>query len=439
MNIMNRKNIIKYRNNITIMIFSKESKILISFLIDNNCLDKSCNMKKNTEMIFEKMYKDIDEGKSYINSIKNIEGNMFYKMKFEKINMISQIPIPKTFDINSFPKEIEEHIKKSIIYNLSYMFSLFDRKINIYFLLEDKKIEKYNEYNEYVDRILIWLYIVNKYSKNRCGKTLDFYIYFTSKQKLLPNSSIDILGKNHVNTAFTYTCVKNAEIVIFRKEEWFKVLIHETFHSFSLDFSEMNVDFCNEKILSLFPVNSEVRLYESYTEFWARIMNICFCSYFQSNKIKRYDYLMNVEKLMNIEVSYSLFQMLKVLNFMGLDYSDLYSKNKRSIIARKNQYKEKSSILAYYIITSILIFNYEDFMEWCKKNNNNVIVFKKTISNLNNFCDFIEIKYKSKRLIEFLDCLQDKIDNIINKRRSKKNREFLFIINNIRMTSVEMD
>jgi L-rhamnose isomerase len=70
--------------------------------------------------------------------------------------------------------------------------------------------------------------------------TEKIYIYHTSLLKILPNTNVDILNENNVNTAFTRTCPSNSEIVVFRKEEWFKVFIHETFHSFGIDFASMN-------------------------------------------------------------------------------------------------------------------------------------------------------------------------------------------------------
>ena len=73
------------------------------------------------------------------------------------------------------------------------------------------------------------------------------FIYSTELTKNLPNSNIDILDQIHVNTAFTYSCIEQSnEIVIFRKEEWLKVLIHESFHNFGLDFSDMNTSECNK-------------------------------------------------------------------------------------------------------------------------------------------------------------------------------------------------
>jgi hypothetical protein len=157
---------------------------------------------------------------------------------------------------------------------------MFNRNINIIFITEDDNIETLiDTYNNYVDYMLVWLYIADIYSSKKCVKQLKIFIYHTSLLKILPDTNIEILNQNNVNTGFSRTCPSDSEIVIFRKEEWFKVFIHETFHNFGLDFSSMNVIPCNEMILKLFPVNSEVTLYEAYTEFWARIINALFCSF----------------------------------------------------------------------------------------------------------------------------------------------------------------
>ena len=67
----------------------------------------------------------------------------------------------------------------------------------------------------------------------------------------MPDSNIDIIDQIHVNTGFTTTCPVDSEIVIFREEEWFKVFIHETFHNFALDFSDMNNSACHKIVLDI--------------------------------------------------------------------------------------------------------------------------------------------------------------------------------------------
>ena len=58
---------------------------------------------------------------------------------------------------------------------------------------------------------------------------------------------------------------------------------------------------------------------------------------------------------------------------MGLSYSDLYSNSKHSQVLRENLYKENTNVLSYYIIKTVLLNNYQSFLEWCNKNNLSLI------------------------------------------------------------------
>jgi hypothetical protein len=145
---------------------------------------------------------------------------------------------------------------------ITYHFSLYGRNIKVHFIVEDDNVElEIETYNKHVDSIIMWLYILNQYASKQCATSLVIYLYFTSLEKRIPNSNIFILDEINVNTAFTTTCPKDSEIVVFRKEEWFKVLIHETFHNFALDFSDMNNNNAHKCILDIFKVNSNVNLY----------------------------------------------------------------------------------------------------------------------------------------------------------------------------------
>ena len=256
----------------------------------------------------------------------------------------------------------------------------------------------------------------------------------TSLLKTLPTSNIDIIDENHANTAFTYTCVPISEIIIFRKEEWFKVFLHETFHNFGLDFSGMNNDYCKEHILSIFDVTSEVNLYEAYTEFWGEIMNCLLTSFFFSkNKNNLSGFLSTTYFLIDLERKFSFFQMVKVLDFMGLTYHDLYSLTKQSQLKRNTFYKENTSILAYYVIKTILINQYMDFIVWCDTCHFSLLDFKKTMNHQKEFCKYIEYHYKTKIMLERTREMEEVVDH---RNAKKKNADFLK--NTMRMTLLEM-
>lgn len=420
------------------MKLTNESQKMMSFFVEHNCL-LPIKQTLKTDKILKNLYNDLSNGFSYIQSLKTKLGKSFYTLKIVDINNPNQIPKPRTFHVNSFPKEIIKHIDGNSLSSITYSFDLFDRNIKIIFLTEHGKIEKQIEtYINYVDNMLVWLYIVNKYASTNCSHELSIYIYHTSLLKILPKTKINILNQNNVNSAFTRTCQKESEIVVFRKEEWFKVFIHETFHSFGLDFSDMYTENCNSKILNIFKVNSDVNLYESYTEFWARLMNALFCSYIHmKNKNNVEEFLTNAEFYINFERIYSFFQMVKILNFMDMTYKNLYENTIHSENIRKTLYKEDTNVLSYYIITLVLINSYQDFLSWCYTNNNiSLLQFTKTSLNLDIFCNFIEKKYKTKSMIDGIICTEKLLER--GNRAAKKDSGLNYLLRNLRMTICEL-
>jgi hypothetical protein len=282
----------------------------------------------------------------------------------------------------------------------------------------------------------MWLYIINQYASKQCANSLVIYFYFTSLEKKLPTTNIHILDEINVNTAFTTTCPKDSEIVVFRKEEWFKVFMHETFHNFALDFSDMNNNDSHKCILDIFKVDSDVNLYEAYTEFWAEIMNALFCTFFSlKNKNDSNDFLSHADFFINFERTYSFFQLVKTLDFMGLTYKDLYSETERSRINRENLYKEKTNVLSYYVIKTVLLNNYQGFLSWCKTNNLSLLQFKKTLKNQLELCKFIENNYKSNSMLHGISETKSFLTDI---RKKGKKTNLSYVLSNLRMSICEL-
>lgn len=146
------------------MKITKESNKLMSFFVENNCV-LPLKQTIKTDIILKRLYNDIKSGFSYINDIRTKMCDSFYKLKVEHITKISQIPKPSTFPPNAFPSEVRKHIDEYSIGLLKYSFNLFDRNISIIFLTEDGNVENLIEqYNNYVNYMLVWLYIVDIYS-----------------------------------------------------------------------------------------------------------------------------------------------------------------------------------------------------------------------------------------------------------------------------------
>jgi len=416
------------------MKLTKNSRKLMTFFTKNNFINKVKQTKRTTSIIRE-LYDDIFEAYNYLNSLK--QKGKYYTISTKNVLSAKQISRPQNFNSNSFPDIVRKHIDELTMSELTYQFSLYGRNITLHFIVEESNIElKIDEYNKYVDSIIMWLYILNQYSSKQCVNSLVVYFYFTSLEKKLPSSNIFILDEINVNTAFTTTCPKDSEIVVFRKEEWFKVFIHETFHNFGLDFSDMNNSDAHRCILDIFKVDSDVNLYESYTEFWAEIMNALFCSFVSlKDKTNVSEFLSHSEFFINFERTYSFFQLVKTLNFMGLTYNDLYSNSSHSKILRENLYKEKSNVLSYYIIKTVLINNYQNYLYWCKLHNLSLIQFKKTIGNQKEYCDFIQKHYKNLSMLDGVTETQHFLREI---ERKNKRYNYHYILSNLRMSICEL-
>lgn len=434
-----------------------ESHKLMSFFVENNCLNP-IKQTKTTDMFFTYFFKELINAVNYINEQKRIyreKKQSFYNLKIMRIDSIKQIPKPKTFSADGFPDKARKTINEYAMTSLHYSFKLYDREFTVYFVLElpinDVKIDRYNNY---IDYIMYWFYIVSKHASKTCTNKLSVFIYHTYLTKILPGTNIEILDEDNVNTGFTRTCQPTGEIVIYRLEEWFKVLIHESIHNFGLDFSDMDNTSCHNKIRALFPIKSDVNLYEAYTEFWARIMNIVFCSYANATvKTNIDEMLTNTEFFVNFERIYAFYQMTKVLDFMDIEYRHLIEKSSYSDSLRKTFYKENTNVLSYYILTLILLNNYQDFFIWCKANNSSMLQFKKTVDTQNRFCDFIAARYKRPEFLYNIECSEKLLSKVkkmsvkdsdkkIKKNSSIKSSSLsiysTFLLNNLRMTLCEL-
>ena len=410
------------------MNITKDSDKILSFLVkDDNINYKYHKPIGKSKHIFKVLYNKLSKAKTLIKEIGASE--------VTKITNPEQIVKPRDYDNRSFPAKILQHIdqhsKTQYLYtvnsntstNSSLNSSLFSRTIKVYFIDEHNEptLDK-NKYADCFKKMLYWFYILNSSASRTCSQTITVYIYLSSVKKELPEHSSIIIDQNNANTGFNKNCSVNSEICIFREEEWFKVFLHESFHNFSLDFSDMNIDHINKQILQLFPLaNSEVTAYEAYTEFWAEIMNACILAIsLKGNTLGKNgvttptlnEFLKTCEFIINCERNFGMYQLVKVLKHMNLSYIDLINikkreeRNTQTDLKQNNpdrKYKENTNVLSYYVLKNILLNNYNEFLEWCDQNNTNTFQFVKTEEHLQMFYKFIEKHYKTKDMLELIN------------------------------------
>jgi hypothetical protein len=356
----------------------------------------------NTKNVLKDIYLKFNESILEINSI-------LFQNGYIKTNMNTKEFIkPKGF--NMIPELLQNDINTNLIYQTVYKYNIFGKEITIYINEEKYDID---EYNECIKRMMILFSTYLKYSNKKCSNKLSIFLFFSKMAKTLPK--YEQLERHHLNNAYTYPCLNESELVIYRKEEWFKVFCHESIHNLGLDFSKTDDTISKNEILKIFPIKSDVRLFEAYTETWAKIMNCIFVSIYESKEtnldsfISRFNYLITKERI------FTILQTVKILNHMGLQYEDLYELSDKHINKRET-YNEKTYLISYFVINSILLNNYQEFIEWCLNNNVNILQFdnENYKEKQQMLCEFIRKYHDSKILIK-------RFNNILEYYNKKNN------------------
>ena len=411
------------------MNFSHDSIYYIQYFLNN--LKHSKRKDNNINKYIKVLYDDIHTSYQHIQKLKKKE-----KIKTSTINIdhVSQIPKPDSFTSKYFPEEIKNHIHKKSYKLITCNAKISGRDITIHLVCSDQSEikSKYSKrlnkkYECYINKMLMWLSLAFQYSSKVCSETLDIYLYLTPFKKKLPESELVVLDAKQVNTAWTWACEKNGEIILFREEEWFKVFIHETFHNLGLDFANMNLQNLNTKLRKIFRIHGEINSFEAYCDFWARILNSAFTSYFLlDNKSSYNEFSLYCDFCFQLERMFTIFQCAKVLQYMNLLYSQLYETDISSI------YKENTNVFSYYILTAVLMNDYTEFFSWCNKNNISLFQFKRTDQNLDLYYDYIRDHYKEPALLNIIDDYTNMIVRL-NKNKTKNKK----ILETTRMSLIE--
>ena len=275
-----------------------------------------------------------------------------------------------------------------------------DRMDNFTFTFKHRTVSVYMSHvpnmSKYMKKIYLWFYLVDSYPNPKCSKNVNVYIHLTPFTKRIPTDGSPI-NQINANTAFTTFCSSSTDIHVYRIEEWFKVLIHESFHNLGLEFSPFITEDINRQILEMFPVKSDVNLGESYAEIWAELINCAIVSYLVARDKTNHDGMLErLDKFLDIETKFSLVQCAKVLRHNQMKYSDFYSGSSVAL----QRYYENTNVLSYYVIKSILMNNKNEFITWCVSNNKNPLDFHKTPANINRYCALIRQLYRKPDFIQ---------------------------------------
>lgn len=308
--------------------------------------------------------------------------------------------LKKTVEFNVIPQPLTEIIDRVCVLNYSFSIRLplyksgSERVLKIFICAPAHYTT--TKIKNMIGLISTWFIFVNDFVDNGCSNFVDIYLYLIPNKKNMPEHS-EIIDREHVNTAFTTTCALKTNVHIFREEEWFRALIHESFHNLGLDFITMGDTAIikeEERINAAFHTTiPEIRLYETYCEMWAEVLNLLFYVFINNSPDTnsphwKVDFL----RFLKYEQAFSLLQCVKIMNHNKMSYSTM-----------DTQFKENSNCFSYYVLKCILSVHLDDFLHFCSTQFDEGVYslqFCKTQSNLKKYTSLIIRNHKSSKMKE---------------------------------------
>ena len=313
-------------------------------------------------------------------------------------------------------------------------------------------VDPFKKFKSLVESVYVLLHFLSKFERRDAGCSRELYIFVYLMD--VPKEAVEelhlqqhqrmVLGEKHVNTGFTFACLQNEknEIHVYRREEWFKVLIHELMHALGLDFaynwreSSMSQVMVKNVFRDVHLANPNV--WETYAEMWAVVIKLIFsnCDKHPNQTVPREKSVIDsIERDLRVEITFSLIQCSKVLRINnGLSYENIISPSPSSSSSLSSspspsqQYREDSSIFAYYVLKCILLFHLNHFLHWCSRYNRveNVICFASTAKE---FVDLIHVLCRQDHFVESILATENRESKIHGPRQGNTRR------NTMRMTA----
>ena len=180
-------------------------------------------------------------------------------------------------------------------------------------------------------------------------RSIAVHLCLLPDKKILRKNSQKISPLN-VNSGSNRFTDNESEICIFRREECIKVIFHEIIHG--LRFSQLDHhNMITERLCQKYNLESrEILIDESYTEIWAKILNVYFISSLTNSSTKFQQFC----TLLGIEKEFSLYQANKIKEFVKK-------------CKDKNLDKE-TNVSAYFLVVGEIFSNLEDFCMNCENN-----------------------------------------------------------------------
>ena len=293
--------------------------------------------------------------------------------------------------------DIQQDIESS---DISYSKIIINNRHTIHsYIFDDNDKPNY----KYVATIIDFMEHIAKHY-NQPTPPVDLVIIYTKQKKLIKKNT-KILCADNINSGSTYP---GKTITCWRKEEFYKVLIHELFHYYKFDFH------CNEPSYDRLYNNIDVgtidgvdSINECYTEANTIILHCLYKSILEDTNYE--SVLNNFKKYIMIEMNFMIFQVAKIINlFNGNSLDDLFNNR---IVLRQN-----TNVRSYFIIKFLLLLNFDKFFEFINKD---------LVVNDNRLMEFGKLINISKQNLLSTNDIINKINGTINKLHHSSNNNWI--------------
>jgi hypothetical protein len=204
---------------------------------------------------------------------------------------------------------------------------------------------------------------------NPIPSDVDIFLIDLRNKKCLPRNYLKALTQLNVNSGVTMKYNSNAtpaEVYVYRREEMFKVLVHELVHFFDIDFKAFTPS-QEDKLATYFAVqDTSIKINECFTDTMACLVNVIIYCMFRNRGVvsdKRFQELIKVH--LEEERTHMFRQAVKVLDQGG------YVFKKWGLMSRV-AHKEYTHVISYYVLKACMFHDIEPFLQYLHENDYHV-------------------------------------------------------------------
>lgn len=284
----------------------------------------------------------------------------------EKVNNIL------TTSIKYLSPRLQDKINKVKFWHRKYILHAHQQKVILNIFSSSKNIFQDNNIIYVLLFTLYYCSQVREQQDNAIDLKIDIVLSKHKKELSRRKGNIDEYNVNSGVTSFD-SSLNEVKILIFRREEVAKVLIHELLHALQIDDKRhlANID----PISKYFGATSHLNINESFTEMYASLLNIALATLLQKKQVTVF------ERLVGKETQFLRKQAYKVLRCLG------FRVQKGELINDK-AYRETTNIISYYVLKYI------------------------TFCSVNKFCLFLETtNYELVELVDYIAYLNKELEN----------------------------